>query len=143
MDIPGEIMGAVVNEGEEYFFTTDCPIGIREHIHICIKRNNKILLFSTCSSQTDTAFRLAQMKGLDMNTFPIFTKNRSNRFTKDLTYINCNHIIEVSEAEFGKLIKNGLIHRLSGKIDERGMQLIANGVKLSSEVPRRIKELFD
>ena len=42
-------MGAVVGEGEKYFFTVDCPIGVQEHIHICIKRYNKILLFSTCS----------------------------------------------------------------------------------------------
>ena len=33
MDIPVELMGAVVGEGEKYFFTVDCPIGIQEHIH--------------------------------------------------------------------------------------------------------------
>lgn len=117
MELPASLMGAVVGEGEKYFFTVDCPIGVQEHIHICIKRNNKILLFSTCSSQTDTAFRLAKLKGLD-------------------------NVIEVSEAEFGKLIKDGKVHRLGGKMDELSMTLIANGVKLSPEVERRIKDLF-
>lgn len=142
MELPDSLMGAAVGEGEKYFFTVDCPIGVQEHIHICIKRNNKILLFSTCSSQTDTAFRLAKLKGLDMNTFPVFTRNDVNKFQKDMTYVNCNNVIEVSETEFGKLIKEGKVHRLSGHIDELGMSLIANGVKLSPEVERRIKDLF-
>lgn len=142
MELPESLMGAAVGEGEKYFFTVDCPIGVQEHIHICIKRNNKILLFSTCSSQTDTAFRLAMLKGLDMNTFPVFTRNDVNKFQKDMTYVNCNNVIEVSESEFGKLIKEGKVHRLSGHIDELGLLLIANGVKLSPEVERHIKDLF-
>lgn len=77
MDIPSELMGAVVDEGEEYFFTTDCPIGIQEHIHICIKKKNKILLFSTCSSQTDTAFRLAKLKGYDLIPFLFLQRTMS------------------------------------------------------------------
>jgi hypothetical protein len=28
MEIPGELLGSVVGEGEKYFFTVDCPIGI-------------------------------------------------------------------------------------------------------------------
>lgn len=132
MELPASLMGAVVGEGEKYFFTVDCPIGVQEHIHICIKRNNKILLFSTCSSQTDTAFRIAQLKGISLNTFPVFTRNDVNKFQKDMTYVNCNKVIDVSEAVFGKLIKDGKVHRLSGHIDELGMSLIAEG---SSSVP--------
>ncbi len=135
-------MGAVVGEGEKYFFTVDCPIGVQEHIHICIKRYNKILLFSTCSSQTDTAFRLAKLRGLDLNTFPVFTRNNVNKFQRDMTYVNCNNVIEVSEAEFGQLIKDGKVHRLEGKLGESSMALIANGVRLSPDVERRIKDLF-
>lgn len=142
MDLPESLVGAVVGEGEKYFFTVDCPIGVQEHIHICIKRNNKILLFSTCSSQTDTAFRLAKLKGLDINTFPVLVGNEENKFSKNMTYVNCNNVIEVSETVFGRLIKEGKVHRLSGQIDELGMSLIANGVKLSPEVERRIKDLF-
>lgn len=48
----------------------------------------------------------------------------------------------VGEAEFGRLINEGKVHRLEGRIDELGMSLIANGVKLSPEVERRIKDLF-
>ena len=93
MELPGSLLGAVVGEGEKYFFTVDCPIGVQEHIHICIKRYNKILLFSTCSSQTDTAFRLAKLRGLDLNTFPVFTRNNVNKFQRDMTYVNCNNVI--------------------------------------------------
>ena len=66
-----------------------------------------------------------------------------NKFTKNQTYINCNNVIEISETEFGKLIKDGQVHRLDGQIDAKGLQLIANGVKLSPEVEGRIKDLFD
>ena len=142
MELPGSLLGAVVGEGEKYFFTVDCPIGVQEHIHICIKRYNKILLFSTCLSQTDTAFRLAKLRGLDLNTFPVFTRNNVNKFQRDMTYVNCNNVIEVSEAEFGQLIKNGKVHRLEGKLGEFSMALIANGVRLSPDVERRIKDLF-
>lgn len=142
MDLPSSLMGAVVGEGEKYFFTVDCPIGVQEHIHICIKRHNKILLFSTSSSQTDTAFRLAQLRGLDLNTFPVFTRNEVNKFQRDLTYVNCNKVIEISETAFGQLIKDGKVHRLDGKLDQQSMQLIAGGVKLSKDVPGRIKDLF-
>lgn len=142
MELPGNLLGAIVGEGEKYFFTVDCPIGVQEHIHICIKRHNKILLFSTCSSQTDTAFRLAKLRGLDLNTFPVFTRNNVNKFQRDMTYVNCNNVIEVSEAEFGQLIKDGKVHRLEGKLDEYSMALIANGVRLSPDVERRIKDLF-
>ena len=142
MELPESLLGAVVGEGEKYFFTVDCPIGVQEHIHIYIKRHNKILLFSTCSSQTDTAFRLAKLRGFDLNTFPVFTRNEVNKFQRDMTYVNCNNVIEVSEAEFGQLIKDGQVHRLDGKLDELSMALIANGVKLSPDVERRIKDLF-
>lgn len=142
MDIPGELLGTIVKEGEKYFFTVDCPIGIKDHIHICIKRNGKVLLFSTCSSQTDTAFRLAQLKGWNMNTFPVFPKNTVNKFTKEQTYVNCNRVLEMTESEFGRLIQAGKVHKLDGCIDDIGLQLIANGVKLSTEVERRIKNLF-
>ena len=142
MDIPGSLIGSTVGEGEKYFFTVDCPIGVQEHIHICIKRHNRILLFSTCSSQTDTALRLAKLRGLDLNTFPVFTRNEVNKFQRDMTYVNCNNVIEVSESEFGQLIKEGKVHHLDGKLDELSMKLIAKGVKLSIDVERRIKDLF-
>ena len=142
MAFAGGMKDFVVGEGEKYFFTVDCPIGVQEHIHICIKRHNKILLFSTCSSQTDTAFRLARLRGLDLNTFPVLTRNEVNKFQKDMTYVDCNHVIEVGEVEFKQLIRDGKVHRLSGRIDELGLSLIANGVKLSTDVERRIKDLF-
>lgn len=45
MDLPIELVGAVVGEGEKYFFTVDCPIGIQDHIHICIKRKQDFIVF--------------------------------------------------------------------------------------------------
>ena len=30
MELPEALMGTVVGEGEKYFFTVDCPIGVQE-----------------------------------------------------------------------------------------------------------------
>lgn len=73
---------------------------------------------------------------------PVFPKNTVNKFTKEQTYVNCNNVVEISEADFAKLIQEGKVHRLDGYIDELGLQLIGNGVKLSTEVEYRIKDLF-
>lgn len=143
MELPSELFGDVVNEGELYFFMSDCPIGISDHIHVCIKHHDKILMFSTCSSQIDTAIRVAMLRGYDINIFPVLLQDNVNKFRKPQTYINCNNVIEISSSEFGDLIKEGQIRRLDGKIDNNGMQLIAKGVKLSPDVPLRIKRLFE
>lgn len=143
MELPSELLGNIVNEGELYFFMSDCPIGIADHIHVCIKHHNKVLMFSTCSSQIDTAIRVAMLRGYDINIFPVLLKNDTNKFRKPQTYINCNNVIEISSSDFGDLIKTGKIRKLDGVIDYSDMQLIAKGVKLSPDVPLRIKKLFD
>ena len=99
-------------------------------------------MFSTCSSQIDTAIRVAMLRGYDINIFPVLLKNDTNKFRKPQTYINCNNVIEISSSDFGDLIKTGKIRKLDGVIDYSEMQLIAKGVKLSPDVPLRIKKLF-
>ena len=142
MELPSELLGNIVNEGELYFFMSDCPIGIADHIHVCIKHHNKVLMFSTCSSQIDTAIRVAMLRGYDINIFPVLLKKDTNKFREPQTYINCNNVIEISSSDFGDLIKTGKIRKLDGVIDNIDMQLIAKGVKLSPDVPLRIKKLF-
>ena len=41
MDLPASLLGAVVEEGDIYFFTSDCPVGIADHMHICISMQTK------------------------------------------------------------------------------------------------------
>ena len=82
------------------------------------------------------------MKGLDINTFPVFTKNETNKFTKDQTYVNCNNVITVSDPFFGQLIHARKVIPLEGHIDPLGLGLIANGIKKSPEVERWIKDLL-
>ncbi|MBR4440767.1 MAG: hypothetical protein IKS00_04355 [Bacteroidales bacterium] len=142
MELPINLYGDVVTEGDLYFFAADCPIGIADHIHVCIKHKDRILMFTACSSQIDTAMRLAQLRGYDLNIFPVLVQNNTNKFRKPHTYINCNNVIEITTAEFGALINSGKIKRLDGKINGSELQLIANGVKISPDVPLRIKKMF-
>lgn len=142
MELPVSLFGSVVSEGDIYFFTSDCPVGIADHMHICIKHMDKIILLSTCSSQIDTAMRIAKLRGYDMNTFPVFVQNEYNKFRKPQTYVNCNSVVELTDEEFGNLIKKGMIHKLDGNIGEAGLALIAKGINLSPDIERRIKRMF-
>ena len=111
-------------------------------MHVCIKVKDKLLLFSTCTSQTDTVFRLAQLKGWDVNTFPCFKKSTDNLFDRELTFINCNNIITCTKKDFTKMLSNGSVVSLEGRLTDNDMKLVAQGVKKSITVPQEIKELF-
>lgn len=143
MDLPKNLYGSVVQEGDIYFFTPDCPVGIANHMHVCVRHHNKILLLTACSSQTDTAIRLATIRKWDINTFPVFMNDKENQFTKP-TYIDCNNLVELTEEEFSEYRDKGYIirSRNDGHINEQGLQIIAQGIKLSTQIEDEIKDLF-
>lgn len=143
MDLPKCLEMDEVREGDKYFFAADCPIGIKEHIHICICRKSGVLLLNTCSSQMDTSIRIARLKGYDVNTFPVLKRDDVNKFRKAFTYVNCNDVVETTEQEFKELLKQGKIHKLSGVIDEQWMSLIRDGLRLSTQIERRVKDLLE
>lgn len=143
MDLSAETIGRFVAEGHIYDFKPDCPIGIPSHMHVCIKHNDCYLIFSTCSSQVTKSIQLAQKRGYNKNTYPVIAPDESNHLTEP-TYINCNQVWEMSEKEFGELYKEGKISdtKGDGQMAEKSMALITNGIKLSTEIPDNIKELF-
>lgn len=142
MELPASLLGSAVGEGDIFLFKSDCPVGIANHMHICIKHADKVILLSTCSSQTGTAMRIAMIRGYDMNTFPVFTPTKENKFRKPQTYVNCNKVVELTDEEFGNLVKSGTICKLDGNIGTLGLSLIAKGIKLSPDIEGRIKHLF-
>ncbi len=142
MELPESLIEGSIEEQHIYFFTDKAPIGIPNHMHVCIKVKDKLLLFSTCASQTDTVFRLAQLKGWDVNTFPCFKKSTDNLFDRELTFINCNNIITCTKKDFTKMLSNGSVVSLEGRLTDNDMKLVAQGVKKSITVPKEIKELF-
>ena len=140
---PRELQEDAVDEGNIYFMEQNSSFGIPGHMHICIKRNNRILFFSTCSSKIATAQNLAKINGWDINTFPIFVADATtNQFKEYQTYVNCNQYYEITVTEFVNLQNKGEIRLLPGKFSEKELQLVANGIKLSTQIPRDIKELF-
>ena len=88
MEIPASAYGATVTEGKMYFFKSDCPVGVSDHIHVCIKRGDTVFLFATGSSQVEKAIRRAEVLNYDINTYPVFHSNDINKLTKDQTYID-------------------------------------------------------
>ena len=142
MDLPTSLYGATVAEGKMYFFKSDCPIGVKDHIHVCIKRGDTIFLFATGSSQIEKAIRRAELLKYDLNTYPVFTATVTNQLKNPQTYIDCNRPIEVTHEQFIELLKTGKVYELSGVFDSASLSLIINGVRCSTLVEERIKNLL-
>ena len=51
MDLPIQAYGSTVTVGKLYFFKTGCPIGVENHIHVCIFKDNRIFLFATANEE--------------------------------------------------------------------------------------------
>ena len=142
MDLPTSLYGATVAEGKMYFFKSDCPIGVKDHIHVCIKRGDRIFLFATGSSQIEKAIRRAELLNYDLNTYPVFPATVTNQLKKPQTYIDCNRPIEVTHEQFIELLRTGKVYELSGVFDASSLSLIIKGVRCSTLVEERIKNLL-
>lgn len=142
MELPESLLENTIEEQKIYFFTEKALIGIPNHMHVCIKIKDRILLFSTCTSQMDTVYKLGVLKGWNLNTFPCFKKNKQNKFEEELTFVNCNNIIPCDKNEFIKCLKNRSIIPLEGMFSKEDMKMISKGVHSSFMVPQEIKNLF-
>lgn len=110
MELPIQAYGSTVTVGKLYFFKTGCPIGVENHIHVCIFRDNRIFVFATGSSQLDKAKKRAAFLHYSPKSYPILSKDEVNKFDKD-TYIDCNKPIETSSEAFSELLNQHLIMR--------------------------------
>ena len=142
MDLPGGLLQKSVEEGKIYLFRDDCPIGVKGHMHICIKVIDKVYLFSVCTSQMATIRKHAALAGISLDTYPCFPKDDINKFDADFTFVNCNDVVECSADEFVGYLEAKCIVPLDGVIDDLGMAAIAKGIKLSKTVATEIQELF-
>lgn len=114
MEIPQSLLENTIEENKIYFFTDKSKFGVKGHLHVCLRKGDEILLFSTCTSQMDTVYKLARYRGFDPNTIDDF----------------------VSE------LRNGRIIPTEGFLSDAEMQTIASGVQKSQLVPLNIKKLF-
>lgn len=141
--MPQQLLEDAVLEGNIYFFEKDVTFGVPAHMHVCIKRADRLLFFSTCSSQINTAKRLSERKGWDINTFPIYKANlETNKFEEPLTYVNCNECHDISVSDFVDLMQKGKVRLLQGRFSEAEMKAIVKGVLASTQITRDIKSLF-
>lgn len=141
MDLPLELLGQVVQEGEIYWFHEGCPKGVLGHRHVCVRHKGQVLVFGACSSKTSTALRLAEVKHEDMNTYPMFVPSATNGL-KQITYVDCNKVFVVTEEEFSEWQANAYIERANGVMAEQEMKLLVKGVLLSTQVAEETKDLF-
>ena len=141
--VPRQLLEEAVIEGNIYFFEKNASFGVPGHMHVCVKRDDRILFFSTCSSQIQTAKALSLRFGWDINTFPVYAANPStNRFKEALTYVNCNRCYDISVSAFVDLMAKGEVRRLGGSFTAEDLELITRGVLKSTQIPREIQALF-
>lgn len=141
--IPRELQEEAVIEGNIYFFEKNTSFGIPGHMHVCIRRADRLLFFSTCSSQINTALELSRRFGWDINTFPVYKANdETNKFKEALTYVNCNKCYDISVSDFVDLMEKGEVRLLEGNFTEADLLMIAKGIKSSTQIARDIKQLF-
>ncbi len=131
----------MAQEGEIYFFSKDCPVGIADHPHILVRNKGTYLFLNTCSSKLETAIRLATLRGWDTRTFPMFKPDATNMLTRD-TYVNCNSFVELTAQRFGELMSGGFISREAGEGVMTGAQLveIRQGIELSVNISDEDKD---
>lgn len=141
--IPRQMREDAVIESNIYFFENNCPVGIPGHMHVCIKRKNKIVIFAACSSKTGTAKRLAEKNNWSPLTFPVFEPNEETNMFDDTTYVDCNHPIVLDLSGFVDYMEQGYIKLLKGNLTADDMKDIKYGIQASSLVVRKTKKLFD
>lgn len=140
---PRQLSEAAVLEGNIYYFENNVSFGVPGHMHVCVKRADTLLFFSTCSSKIQTAINLSKHFNWDIDTFPVYVANAAtNKFDEQQTYVNCNQCYEISVADFVDLMERGEVRLLTGKFSEEDMERITNGVLKSTQIPREIKALF-
>lgn len=144
LQLPRKLQEEAVIEGNIYYFEKNSTFGIPDHMHVCVKRADKLLFFSTCSSQIHTALEISKRLGWDINTFPVYKANdKTNRFKEPLTYVNCNRCYDISVSDFVDLLDKGQVRLLQGSFSEADLQMIAKGVKASTQIVRDVKILFE
>lgn len=142
--IPRQLKEEAVIEGNIYFFEKNSSFGIPSHMHVCVKRADRLLFFSTCSSQINTARELSKRFGWDINTFPVYAANdKTNKFKESLTYVNCNKCFEISVSDFVDLMDKGEVRLLQGCFTDDDLRMISKGVLASTQIVRDVKKLFE
>ena len=142
MYLPGALFAQSVEEGKIYFFRNTCPIGVKGHMHVCIRIHEKVYMFSSCTTQMATVRRRVELMGASLETYPCFKKDDINKFDADLTFINCNEVYECTTEEFSEYLADQSVIPFDGVIDANGMAAISKGIKLSKTVAKEIQDLF-
>lgn len=140
MELPALAIGANVAEGEIYFFSEQCPVGVPDHPHVLIKHKENYLFLNTCSSTLLTSIKLAKARNWPIDSYPVVRKNDVNRLTDD-SYVNCNEFVELTEEKIGEYYKAGYIHRErgGGVMEEADMIRIRHGIKISLNITEEDK----
>lgn len=141
MELPATLLEEMVSESEVYFFEASSPIGVPGHMHICVKKQSRILLFTACTSQTDTIYRFITRKGIDPNTLPCIAPSKNNGFRQN-TFVNCNQIVECEPSAFAQMLQNKQARLLPGVLSQDEMASLVKGILLSVTVADNIKALF-
>lgn len=142
MDLPEKLLEELVTESEIYYFNNGARIGVPGHFHICVKRKDKLVLFTACTSQINTIISFLANTSTDPNTIPCIHPSQTNGF-RELTFVDCNRVFECSIQTLTENLQQGTVKKRKGKVSLEEMRLLINGIKLSKTVADNIKKLFE
>ena len=142
MDLPEKLLEELIAESEIYFFNNGTQIGVPGHFHICVKRKDKLIFFTACTSQINTIYSFLSHTSTDPNTIPCIHPNETNGF-RELTFVDCNRVFDYSAQAFLEDIRKGVVKKENGQLSLEEMNLLIKGIKLSKTVADNIKNLFE
>ena len=142
MDLPEKLLEELTSESDIYFFNNGAMIGVPGHFHICVKRKDKLVFFTACTSQINTIIRFLSNTATDPNTIPCIHPSQNNGF-RELTFVDCNRVFDCSIQTLIENLQIGTITKGKGRVSLKEMRMLVNGIKLSKTVADNIKKLFD
>lgn len=142
MDLPEKLLEELVAETEIYYFNNRAQIGVPGHFHICVKRKDKLVFFTVCTSQINTIISFLNNTSTNPNTIPCIHPNKINGF-RELTFVDCNRVFDCDIQTFIENFQRGTVMKGKGKVSLDEMRLLVNGIKLSKTVADNIKKLFE
>jgi hypothetical protein len=139
MKLPISLFAESIEEKKIYFFKHNL-FGVKDHMHICLKKpNGNILYFVCCTTKHKTIEKYINLRGFSYSTIVSIPKDDKNCFKEDSTYINCNTVHEGDLRKFLKSYNNEEV-KLIGEISDNHFYQILNGINDSRTVPNEIKK---
>jgi len=142
MKLPIPLFKQNIQEKKIYIFRKNCPFGVDNHMHVCLKKpDGNILYFVCCTTKHETIEKFLRKQNISYSTIVHIKKDSKNCFNEDDTYINCNSVHIGNLQTFIKAYNNDIVDFI-GEISDNHFYQIIKGIMDSPQVENEIKKIF-